>query len=354
MRAQPTAAPGVVTEPPRAAGTAGQIIVRVAVLAMLGLYVVLAGPTLASAVGGLSQAAPGWVATGLVATVASATAFGLLRSTMLTAAGPRLSAARTVAISYGAGAIQRTLPAGAVFSNAYAFRSLRRAGAPVAAVTWSIAATGLVSALCLATLGLVGAGLTGSDSLTTILQMLALAALVAGLAQVRRHPEVLGHVGRALLNRLNRIRRRPTETGQTRLTEILDDLRSVRPSPRTWGKAVLFASANWVLDIACLAACCVALGVDVGPATVILTFVAGAAAGSLLPMPGGIGAVETAMTLSLALGGVAAAPALAAVLLHRLLSTGSMLVIGWSLIAAERLRPTEAPKPIGGPLALAA
>ncbi len=45
------------------------------------------------------------------------------------------------------------------------------------------------------------------------------------------------------------------------------------------------------------------------------------------------------MTLGLTVAGAAASPALAAVLLYRLLSTGSVVVLGWLVIAAQRVPP---------------
>lgn len=59
--------------------------------------------------------------------------------------------------------------------------------------------------------------------------------------------------------------------------------------------------------------------------------------GSLLPLPAGLGAVETAMTVGLTVAGTAAAPASAAVLLYRLFSTGSVVVLGWLVVAAQRV-----------------
>ena len=58
------------------------------------------------------------------------------------------------------------------------------------------------------------------------------------------------------------------------------------------------------------------VGVDFS--ALLITYTAGMAAGSLLPLPAGLGAVETAMTFGLTVAGTAAAPALAAVLLYRL------------------------------------
>ncbi len=102
------------------------------------------------------------------------------------------------------------------------------------------------------------------------------------------------------------------------------------------------AVANRALDLACLAACCAAVGVHVGFLALLITYTAGMAAGSLLPLPAGLGAVETAMTLGLTVAGAAASPALAAVVLYRLLATGSVVVLGWLVIAAQRVHPAHA------------
>jgi len=113
----------------------------------------------------------------------------------------------------------------------------------------------------------------------------------------------------------------------------------IRPSGRNWVLAATLAVANWALDLACLYACCAAVGVHVGFPALLITYTAGMAAGSLLPLPAGLGAVETEMTLGLTVAGAAAAPALAAVVLYRLLSTGSVVVIGWLVIATQRVHP---------------
>lgn len=89
------------------------------------------------------------------------------------------------------------------------------------------------------------------------------------------------------------------------------------------------------MDLLCLAACCAAVRVDVSFAAPLITCAAGMAAASLLPVPGGLGAVQSVMTLILTVAGAAAAPALGGVLLYRLLSTGSVLVNGWIVVAAH-------------------
>ena len=57
-----------------------------------------------------------------------------------------------------------------------------------------------------------------------------------------------------------------------------------------------------------------------------------------ISVPGGIGVVDGILVLALTAAGASAAAALAAVLLYRLLSNGSVLAAGWAAIAARSTR----------------
>lgn len=328
-----------------------RIIVAVFVPAMLTVYGITAAPTMISAVGSLAGASPMWLLAALAATVLSMVAFAALRGRTLAVGGARIPLRQTMAVSYGAGAVHTTLPAGAVFSTTYAFRLLRSSGASTSATTWSMAITGLLSTLTLSALGFLGLVLhagTGGLLLPPALEILGALAVIFALLQVSRRPGGVTRVAVWALARFNRLRRRPAETGVARLSHIMADLRVIRPATRDWIAAGALALANWALDLACLAACCAAVGMHVGFPTLLLTYTAGMAASSLLPLPAGLGAVETAMTVGLTVAGAAASPALAAVLLYRLLSTGSVLVFGWLVIAAQRVRPASA-RPTAAP-----
>ena len=312
---------------------------------MLTVYLAAAAPTMLTAVRSLTSANPMWLLAGLASTILSMVAFAMLRGRTLAAGGARIPLRRNVAISYGAGAVHTTLPAGAVFSTTYAFRHLRSWGASAPATTWSMAVTGLLSTLTLSAVGLLGIALsagTGDSVILPILEIMLALAMVLALVRIAHHPETATRLALLVLARINRFRGRPAQSGVARLCEVVADLRSIRPSVRDWTVAAGLAAANWALDLACLAACCAAVGVHIGFPGLLITYTAGMAAGSLLPLPAGVGAVETAMTLGLTVAGAAASPAVAAVLLYRLLSTGSVLAVGWLVIAAQRIHPAHA------------
>ncbi len=333
------------TVAPPGSRTRGAVIRRIAfgvfAPAMLVVYLVVAAPMMVSAVGSLAGATPVWLLAGLAATISSMIAFAALRGRTLAVSGAHVPLRRTLAVSYSAGAVHTTLPGGAVFSTTYAFRHLRSWGASTSATTWSITITGLLSTLTLSAIGLLGVALgtgTGGSLILPLVEIVLAAGVIFGVVQIGRRPDGLVRLAHQALVRINRFRNRPAETGVARLWEMVADLRVIRPSGRDWTVAVVLAFANWVLDLACLAACCTAVGIHVSVPALLITYTAGMAAGSLLPLPAGLGAVETAMTVGLTVAGAAAAPALAAVLLYRLMSTGSVVVIGWLVVATQRVR----------------
>lgn len=332
--------------PPGARGAAiGRALVPIVGSAILGTYLLVAGPMLITAFGSVADASPGWLLVGLASTAGSMIIFALLRRQTLTVAGARVSLPQAPAVSYGAGAVHTTLPAGALFSTTYAFRHLRAAGASAAAATWSLTITGLVSAITLSTMGLLGLALdTGGSALEPVLKIFGALLIFVGLVQLTRHIAGLARPARRPPTGNNRLRRRVASWSKIidKLSEVADDLRRIHPSGRDWVIGLALALLNWTLDLGCLAACCAAVGVHVSLGTLLITYTAGMAAGSLLPVPAGLGAVEAAMTVALTVAGADGSPALAAVLLFRLLSTGSVLLIGWVVIAAQQIHPTPA------------
>lgn len=79
-----------------------------------------------------------------------------------------------------------------------------------------------------------------------------------------------------------------------------------------------------------------AVGAEIPIATATLIYVSGNAVGSIVPTPGGLGAVEAALTAGLTAAGVPAGEAFAAVILFRLVSFWLPIPVGW--VAWTRLQ----------------
>ena len=315
------------------------VAIAAAVLTQLGTIV----SSLTSAAEAAAKASPVWLLAALAATVASMVAFGALRQRTLAAANARVSLAEATSVSYAAGAVHLTAPAGSVFSTAYAFRTLRERGLTPAAITFSLAVSGVVSALALAALALIGI-VGGTESWTVIVPGIAGAiALGLGAAWAVRHPNVMARGAERVLHPVNRLLRRPVDAGVLSLRAAVDDLAYVRPTARDWLVAAVAATANWTLDLLCLWACAHAIGITVSPVALLGSYALAMAGAGASPLPGGVGIVDGVLLVGLTAAGAPVSLALGAVLLYRLMSNGSVVAIGWTTILLTSRRGNHAP-----------
>ncbi|MBL8928386.1 MAG: flippase-like domain-containing protein [Pseudonocardia sp.] len=317
-----------------------QIAAGVVVALVLGTEAVLAAPYLGTAMAAVTGAAGGWVGLAMLASAGSLTAFALLRRALLRAAGVDVSTGSTLASVLVANAFHMTLPGGVAFSTGYAYRWMQRHGAGPTVAGWSLVVSGLLSTVGLATLGLSASLLVGSTSWTRMaVEIIGIAVLVLGVGRLVRDPNrVLAAAERALAV-VNRLRRRPPAAGSDRLVRIAEQLPGVRPSARDWTAATGHALLNWLLDLACLAACAHAVGLTgVGTTALLATYVAGMAASGLSLLPGGLGTVDAALILGLVAAGSPATVALSAVVLYRMISLVAVVAAGWAVHAVYRRR----------------
>ena len=101
------------------------------------------------------------------------------------------------------------------------------------------------------------------------------------------------------------------------------------------------AAAAWIADALCLHVALLAFGVHVSLVVLLFAYSVGAVAAALPFLPGGIGAVETAVPAVLSLAHVPAQTALAAIVIYRAFST--VLPAAAGLIAWVGLRLESAP-----------
>jgi uncharacterized protein (TIRG00374 family) len=92
--------------------------------------------------------------------------------------------------------------------------------------------------------------------------------------------------------------------------------------------------------IGCLATSIYAFGGSVPIAAVAVVFLTGSAIGSFVPTPGGIGAVEAAMTAGLTTAGLPGGIAISAVVLYRAATFWLPVPAGWA--AMQYLQHREA------------
>lgn len=316
------------------------VVVAVVLLILLTELIVGWHP-LVEAVAQLRTPHWNWVAGAVVAEIASMGSYARMQRALLRGAGTKVQVRKHVALAYAAHSLSATLPGGPVFSTTFNFQHMRRFGASSAVASWCIALSGVLSAGALVVIGAIFGILTRSTgSWQTLLGYTGGALLVALTVRVvAQHPELLMTPARRLLRGVNRIRRRPADSGHARLAGFLRQLRSVRVRPLDFGYAAVLAVANWLLDALCLWMCCIAVGAtDIRPAQLVIAYCAGMAAASVPIVPGGLGVVDGALILGLVAGGLTGSSAVAGVVLYRLISFGFIIGLGWLVWLVMRSR----------------
>lgn len=328
------------------AGRVARVAVGVVVAASLVTGIVVVAPTIEAAGAALVGADPVWVFLAVALEAASIVAFAALHQRLLDAAGVRVRLRDVTLVTLAANALHLTVPGGAALSTAYTFRRRRIWGASTPVTTWTMVAGGVAASLALAAIALGSALVVGGRPTSLpwlILQVAGVAGVGAVIVLVSRRPRLIVRAGTSGLRLVNRIRRRPADTGVEALATQIEDLQLIELRPS--GQIVVGSAAllNWVFDIACLAACCAAVGArGMTLALVLVAYAAATAASSAVFLPAGLGVVDTALWAALVAGGVPSNPALAAVLLYRLVSFGGVAAVGWVAWLVVHARHDEA------------
>ncbi|WP_131741915.1 lysylphosphatidylglycerol synthase transmembrane domain-containing protein [Actinomadura roseirufa] len=235
----------------------------------------------------------------------------------------RLPLGRTMLVQLAASFVKLVAPA-AVGGVAINTRYLQRSGVRPGPAVASVGASQLVGMATHILLLILFGFLTGSannatkdlaPSRTIVIVLLAL-GLVAGLAVT-----------------VPKVRRIVTARMKSMFSGVVPRLVDVLQSPR---KLCTGLGGTLLLTIAfvlCLDSSIRAFGGSLEWTAVVVVFLTANALGSAAPTPGGLGAVEGALTLALTISGLAAETATSAVLLYRLLTLWLPVLPGWAAFA---------------------
>ena len=280
-----------------------------------------------------------WTVLAVAAEVVSMTTFARLQRNMLSVGGVSVPLRRAVALAFAANAMSVTLPAGSVMSTTYTYKHLRLWGASGSLVTFTLAASGILSFITLGVVGVFGAELADSrpNLVVLALEFILVLGVLDGLRRAVRRPNVMTKITSSGLHVINWLLRRPRDDGQDPLRRFFEELGAIRPGRRDWGRGLWFVCLNWAGDFVCLIAACRAVGaVDVTIGVALVAYAAGMAASSIPLVPGGLGVVDGALILGLTRGGVGAGRATAGVIAYRLVSLALMALIGFVAWTAIR------------------
>ncbi len=141
---------------------------------------------------------------------------------------------------------------------------------------------------------------------------------------------LLGLIGTFLL--VPRWRRWLATSVRPRLEEVVGHLIELGREPKRLAVIILGCAATTLGNAFALWAAIEAFGGDTSFITVTVVTMVGGTLASAAPTPGGVGAVEAALIGGLAAFGMAAATAVPAVLLYRVLTTWLPVFVGWQVM----------------------
>jgi len=309
---------------------------RVAALAgVLGAavwLVVAQGDELADAGRRLSHLAPGWLVVAMGFEAASMVVFARLQRRLLRAGGVRVGLPTMVGITLAGNAVASTFPGGVALGAVWVFDQLRRRGVDRFLRVWVFLVAGALSSFALFVVLAAGVELAGGRG-----PLAGTRWIVATLAAVAAGAAALGATVRD-----GRARRVALGTGRWMhrhvpgarfvagtVLSLRRRIRTVRLGRRDWTVVFGLALLNWLYDCATLVASMRAVHVAVPWRDILAVYALTQVAGALPITPGGLGVVEGSLG-SLLLGyGIATAPAVAVVLLYRVLTFWGLVPLGW-------------------------
>jgi len=232
----------------------------------------------------------------------------------------RLKLTRTLLVQVAASFVTLVTPA-AVGGVALNIRYLRKAGVAPADAAASVGVSQVIAFGLHTVLLVIFAALTGTSHAASVRlpgwAYIGLAVLVAVILVVLAVP-----AGRRLLAS----RLAPT------LGEVVPRLLDIGQQPvklaEGAGGALLLTAAY----IGCLAVSVRAFGGSLSIDAVAVVYLTGSAIGSIVPTPGGLGAVEAALTAGLTAAGLPGATAISSVLLYRTVTFWIPVPLGWAAL----------------------
>ncbi|MCW2911350.1 MAG: integral rane protein-like protein [Actinomycetia bacterium] len=270
----------------------------------------------------LSQANPLWI---LVALGLSALTYVAAALSLSGFVPGRLNFIRTMLAQLAGSFVTLVTPA-AVGGAALNIRYLQRNKVPPAVAAASVGVVQVVAFVLHILLLVIFVAITGARSHSLrppTWVYFVIAGLVVAALGVAAVPQ-----GRRLL----RARLAPA------LGQVLPRLLEVLQQPRKLAEGLGGALMLTACYIVCLDACVRAFGGSLALTSAAVVYLTGSALGSLVPTPGGLGAVEAALAAGLTATGMAAATAVSAVLLFRLLTFWLPVPAGWGAFTYLRRR----------------
>lgn len=283
-----------------------------------------------------------WLLLALGAEAVSFLCYALVQRSLLLAGGARLTRRTHVALAVAATGLTNLVPGGTAPASGWLVKQYRRREIPMPLALWAVLAGGFAATVSILTLLLVGAGI--ADLLNPWEFVVCALALVAGAVGVIAGVHELPALAR-WLERHRSYRGLGLVRSLAGKTAGVTQFRTTVPG----GLAVLGLSvANWAMDVFVLIGAFGLLGLPVPWRAVLFAYATAQVAGSLAPVPGGVGFVEGGMIGAFALAGSGLSGAILATIVYRAITCWLVAAVGSLMLGLMSRRSAGPPAELRG------
>jgi uncharacterized protein (TIRG00374 family) len=303
-----------------------KVVLAIFLAAALVVVVVRARGDFVTAFDHLTLGRLPWLAAALVAEGASFLCYSQVQRRLLLAGGAKLGHRTVFNLAVAATGLTNLVPGGTAPASGWLVGQYRRHGIPMPVALWAVLAGGFAAAISVLTLLAVGAGVAGLIGIAATVGCLAAigAFTVSSVAVVHHLPTV------------DRWLRRHCEVPGVplaqRLVAKLSEVVGFRATVPGGAQVFALSVGNWGLDVVTLISAFALLGLPVPWRAVLFAYATAQVAGSLAPVPGGIGFVEGGMIGAFALAGTGPGPAVVATVVYRVITSLAVAGVGSLMI----------------------
>jgi len=262
-----------------------------------------------------------WLVTGAMFEALSLFCYSLLTRSLLPADGPKLFT--VIRIDSSCTALGHAVPAGSAASAALGYRLFTRNGVKPSDICFTMASQGpgssVVLNLMLWVALLASIPFTGSSHLYLGAVTAGVAVLLAVAFVVYVFTKGEEHAVRVVRRIAGYVPRVHGDSAERLVRSLASSVKDLRSDPRRMRRALVWASANWLLDAASLWCFIASLGHHANPVVLFSAFGIANVAAAVPVTPSGLGVIEAALPLLLAGNGITRGVA-------------TLAVIGWRLV----------------------
>jgi hypothetical protein len=288
-----------------------------------------------------------WLAAAFAAEGLSFLCYSAVQRRLLFAGGARLQHRTMLRLAIAATGLTNLVPGGTAPASGWLVGQYRRHGIPMPLALWAVLAGGFTATISVLSLLLVGAAVAGLIGVwaTVGCAVVLVSGTVGAMAAVHNVQRV-----DAWLRRHDRI---PGASGLQRVVARIADVMQFRATVSGGTQIFLLSFGNWTLDVVCLVTAFAVLNLPIPWRAALFAYAAAQIAGSLAPVPGGIGFVEGGMIGAFALAGTPTANAIVATVIYRLITNWGVAAVGSLALVVVNHRDPEAAQLHGDAAALA-